>query len=79
VRQRRALVLRTFGEPRRTIGERPLQRPPQHDAGGSQATSKVYLGALLISNVLVKARFDDADWVARWTPPSAPPAAPPPP
>jgi len=39
----------------------------------------VYLGALLISNVLVKARFDDADWVARWTPPSAPPAAPPPP
>lgn len=37
------------------------------------ATSKVYLGALLYSNVLLNARFDDADFVARWTPPSAPP------
>tara|TARA_B100001173_G_scaffold306305_2_gene312964 strand:- start:115 stop:1509 length:1395 start_codon:yes stop_codon:yes gene_type:complete len=40
------------------------------------ATSKVYLGALLYANVLMRSRFSDADFVARWTPPSAPPMPP---
>ena len=33
------------------------------------ATSKVYLGGLLFANVLMRSRFSDADFVARWTPP----------